>query len=252
MLAALIWAAQEHLIFFPQPAFESPRAPPGWSLERTVITTADGTRLSGVLARPPLARPALVIYFPGNAEEATAQAIEANRYGEHAVLLMNYRGYGESGGKHGERALVGDAIELFDWAARREDLDASRIAVHGRSLGSGVAVQLAAARPVKAVLLTSPFDSLVAVAGAHYPWLPTSLLLRHRFDSLSRAPRLRMPALVLIAQLDTIVGPAHSNRLADAWGGSVERLSFEGRHHNDLELDPRYTAAIREYLDRHL
>jgi uncharacterized protein len=248
----LIWATQESIIFFPQPAFRSPAAPPGWSLETVVVTAADGTRLRGVLAKPPVANPALVIYFAGNAEEATSQAVEANRYGERAVLLMNYRGYGESGGKPGERALVGDAIELFDWAVRRTDLDAKRIAVHGRSLGSGVAVQLAAARPVKAVLLTSPFDSLAAVAGAHYAWLPTTLLLRHRFDSLALAPTLHMPALILVGQSDTLVAPAHSNRLAEAWGGPVERLAFEGHGHNDLELDPRYGAAILDFLGRHL
>jgi uncharacterized protein len=205
-----------------------------------------------VLVKPPGPPRALVIYFPGNAEEATSQAAEANRYGERAVLLMNYRGYGESGGKPGERALVSDAIELHDWATRRTDIDPARVAVHGRSLGSGVAVQLAAARPVRAVLLTSPFESLAAMAGAHYPWLPTSLLLRHRFDSLSLAPGLRMPAIFLVAQRDTLVEPAHSHRLADAWGGPTQRLSFEGRGHNDLEIDPRYPAAILDFLDRHL
>jgi fermentation-respiration switch protein FrsA (DUF1100 family) len=248
----LIWATQESIIFFPQPAFRSPAAPPGWSLETVVVTAADGTRLAGVLALPPIDRPALVIYYPGNAEEATSQAVDANRYGDRAVLLMNYRGYGESGGKPGERALVGDAIELFDWAARRTDIDARRVAVHGRSLGTGVAVQLAAARPAKAILLTSPYDSLAAVGGAQYPWLPTSLLLRHRFDSLALAPTLHIPALVLVAQSDTLVAPTHSNRLADAWGGPVQRLSFEGRGHNDLELDPRYGTAILEFLGRHL
>lgn len=243
---------QEHLIFMPQPAFGTPSAPRGWRLEKVAITAADGTSIVGVLAKPPSANRALVIYFGGNAEETTSQAVEADRYGERAVLLMNYRGYGESGGKPGERALVGDAIELFDWAARRTDIDPARIAVHGRSLGSGVAVQLAAARPVKAMLLTSPFDTMVAVAGSHYPWLPASLLLRHRFDSLALAPTLHMPALFLVAQRDTLVAPAHSHRLAEAWAGPAERLSFEGRGHNDLELDARYRAAILDFLDRHL
>ena len=236
----------------PQPAFGAPSAPRGWSVEKVAITAGDGTSLSGVLAKPPIANPALVIYFGGNAEEATSQAVEANRYGERAVLLMNYRGYGDSGGKPGEQALVSDAIELYDWAAHRTDLDVARIAVHGRSLGSGVAVQLAAARPVKAMLLTSPFDSLFAVAGAHYPWLPTSLLLRHRFDSLALAPTLRMPALFLVAQRDTIIGPAHSHRLAEAWGGPTERVSFEGRGHNDLDLDARYGPVVIEFLKRNL
>ena len=251
-VAVLVWAAQEQLIFDRQPASGTPEGPRGWSLEQIAIDARDGTRITGVLARPPLAQAALVIYFPGNAQEATAQAAQADHYGERAVLLMNYRGYGTSGGKPGERALVGDAIEIYDWAARRTDIDASRIAAHGRSLGSGVAVQLAAARPLKAMVLTSPYDSLAAIARARYPWLPTSLMLRHRFDSLAIAPALRMPALILVAERDTLVAPAHSHRLAEAWGGPTERLAFAGRGHNDLEGDPRYLAAIRDFLDRHL
>ena len=99
----------------------------------------------------------------------TAYAREAERnYGRRAVLLVNYRGYGDSGGRPGEKALVADALALYDWVARRADLDAARICAHGRSLGTGVAVQLAAARPLKCVVLTSPFESLVAVGkGAH-------------------------------------------------------------------------------------
>jgi fermentation-respiration switch protein FrsA (DUF1100 family) len=251
-VAVLVWAAQEQLIFERQPVSGAPSAPRGWSLEQVAIDARDGTRLTGVLARPPLAKAALVIYFPGNAQEATSQAVEADHYGERAVLLMNYRGYGASGGKPGERSLVGDAIEVYDWAVRRTDIDASRIVAHGRSLGSGVAVQLAAARPLKAMLLTSPYDSLAAIAHARYPWLPTSLLLRHRFDSLAIAPSLRLPALFLVAERDTLVPPAHSQRLAEAWAGPTERLAFAGRGHNDLEGDPRYLAAIRDFLDRHL
>ena len=250
--AALVWGAQEYLIFQRQPAYGPPSAPRGWSLEKVSITARDGTRLVGVLAKPPVAKAALVIYFPGNAEEATSQAAQADRYGERAVLLMNYRGYGESGGKPGEQELVSDALEIHDWVARRADIDAARIAAHGRSLGSGVAVQLAASHPLKAILLTSPYDSLVAIARERYAWLPTSLLLRHRFDSLALAPDLRVPALFLVAEDDALVAPAHSHRLAEAWGGATERRAFSGHGHNDLDLDPRYRAAILDFLDRRL
>src|SRR5262249_50028501 len=157
----------------------------------------DGTRLAGLIALPPVANPPLVVYFGGNAEEATVYAGEAAQtYGQRAALFVNYRGYGASAGRPGEAALVSDGAEVYDWALQRNDVDTARIALHGRSLGTGVAVQVAAARPARCVILTSPFSSTVDVAKEFYPWLPVGLLLRHRFDSGARAPQLKIPALI--------------------------------------------------------
>lgn len=246
-----VWLMQDRLMFYPRPAGPTPPAPPGWRLEEVAFTTRDGTPLAGVLVRPSVAKPGVVLYFGGNAEEVTAFASNVPQtYGERAVLLMNYRGYGSSGGSPGETALVSDAIELFDWAVARKDLDAERIAVHGRSLGSGVAVQVAAAKPVRCVVLTSPFTSALDVAREIYPWLPVSMLMRHVFDSGAHAPKLRMPALILMGDADTLIPKKHSQRLAGLWGGAVEQESFAGFGHNDLDMNPRYHAAIRNFLER--
>lgn len=255
-MAAFLWLTQDSQIFFPQPLRGEATAPPGWTLEPVKIAAADGTPLAGVLLRPSGTDPSrpvpLLIHFGGNAEEATAYAAQAEHdYGRRAVLLVNYRGYGASGGRPGEKALVADAITLYDWAAARADLDRARICSHGRSLGTGVAIQLAAARPLRCVALTSPYESLVAVARTHFPWLPVGLLLRHRFDSLAAARDLRIPALVLYGAADTIIPAEHSERLADAWGGPVERVRLETSGHNDIDFDPRYRQALRAFLDRH-
>jgi uncharacterized protein len=210
----------------------------------------DGTMLVGVMTVPPIERAPLVVYFGGNAEEVTAYApLAAATYGERAVLLVNYRGYGYSEGKPSEAALVKDAVEIFDWALGRTDIDASRIALHGRSLGTGVAVQLAAARPARCVVLTSPFASALDVAKEVYPWLPVTWMLRHPFDSAVHAPRLRVPALFLMGENDTLIPKHHSERLAALWGGPAERVSFAGFGHNDLDMNPRYAAAIHAFLD---
>lgn len=252
-VAGLVWFAQESLIFFPRPATIDARAPEGWRMETVEFTAADGNRLGGVLLRPPLERAALVIYYGGNAEELTEGADALARdHGARALLLVNYRGYGRSQGRPAEKALVADALELFDWAAKQPGIDPQRIAVHGRSLGSGIAVRVAAARPVRCVVLTSPFASALDVAREIYPWLPVSWLLRHPFDSGAVAPKVTAPLLVIAADEDMIIKPHHSERLASLWGGRVERASLAGFGHNDLHLTPRYAAAIREFLDREL
>ena len=252
-ITGLVWLAQEGLMFHPRPVMGTVKAPTGWKLEAVEVNARDGTRLAGVLVLPPVERAPLVIYFGGNAEEVTESAAAAAQdYGERAVLLVNYRGYGRSQGKPGEKALVADALELHDWAVRHRSIDAARVAVHGRSLGSGVAVQLAAARPVRCVILTSPFGSALDVARELYFWLPVSLLMRHPFDSASAAGAIKAPLLVVVGADDNIIPPRHSERLAAAWGGKVERVSFAGFGHNDLQVNPGYAAAVRAFLDANL
>ena len=250
-IVAVAWLAQESLLFYPRPVLGPHSAPPGWKLEEVSFRARDGTSLEGVLVVPPVERAPLVIYYGGNAEEVTAFARDASAaYGPRAVLLMNYRGYGRSGGKPGEKALVADAVEIFDWASRRADIDSSRIALHGRSLGSGVAVQVAAARPPRCVILTSPFSSARAVAAGIYPWLPVGLLLRHPFDSAALAPKLAMPVLILMADADELIPKRQSEHLAQLWAGPVQTQSFEGFGHNDIALSPRYASTILEFLAR--
>ena len=252
-IVVVVWFVQERLLFYPQAVTIAPRAPAGWRMEEVAFTTRDGTRLGGVLLLPAASRPALVIYLGGNAEEVTGFAHAAREtYGERALLLVNYRGYGASEGKPTETGLVSDAIELYDWARAHAGIDPARIALHGRSLGSGVAVQLAAARPVRCVILTTPFESALDVAKEVYPWLPVSLLMRHPFDSARRAPGIHVPALVLTGSADTLIPKHHADRLAAAWGGPVEHVTFEGFGHNDIDLSPRYAPAIQTFLDRRL
>lgn len=247
----LVWLAQDRMLFFPQPPGKPATAPAGWLLEQVSFDTRDGTRLSGLLAVPPISRPPLLIYYGGNAEEVTAYAASAaDDYGNRAVLLVNYRGYGRSSGRPSEAALVSDALEIFDWAVNLGSIDADRVAIHGVSLGTGVAVQVAAARPVRCVVLTSPFASVREVARERFRWLPVDLLLRHPFDSGLRAPTVKAPALVLVGEADTLIPPHHSARLASLWGGPVERVGFPGFEHNGLQLHPGYAEAIRAFLNR--
>ena len=250
-VAVLVWLRQDGVIFYPQPAPGIVKVASGWHVETVALAMRDGVRIAGILVSPGKSRAPLVIYFGGNAQEATSFApVAPELYGERAVLLLNYRGYGASEGQPGETALVADAMEIFDWAARRADVDASRIALHGVSLGTGIAVQLAAARPARCVVLTSPYTSMLDLGRERFPWLPVAWLLRHPFDSLARAPKVTAPLLVLVGGADTLIEPRHSHRLAAAWGGPVQLATFEGFGHNDIDLNPGYARAIREFLDR--
>ena len=250
-LSALLYFAQDRLIFLRQPAPNSPPRATDLTISEVNIATFDGLSLRGWLARSSAAsqeRLPLAIYFGGNAEEVSTITGLTSRIPGWSVLAVNYRGYGGNAGEPSERALYADALSVYDWAANRADVAPARIAAIGRSLGSGVAVYLAAERKLARVVLVTPFDSLRAVAQHHYPYLPVSLLLRHPFDSIGHAPRISTPMLVIAAQRDSIVPSAHSRALFEQWRGPKTWREFSGADHNDLDADPGYWDTIATYL----
>lgn len=241
----LAFLLQDRLIFYPRPLSEAERRdirerlPKG---QNVFAQAADGTRLHAWHVAGPAGAP-LVLYFGGNAEEVSWMLGEAAASGV-GWLLVDYRGYGASEGSPGEAALAADALVWYDRFSPR----AKKIIVFGRSLGSGVAVRLAAERAVDAVVLVTPFDSLVAVGRRHYPFLPVSLLLRHRFDSLALAPKMTAPLLCVVAMRDSIIPPEHAKLLYDAWGGPKRWVPLEEAGHNTVDAHPNYWRSISTFL----
>ena len=247
-----LYLLQEQLIFLTRPLADADRYAAGVLPGATEVEMVahDGTRLHGWLRHTAgeTASPGLVIYFGGNAEEVSGQMHDAPMLAPWSVAAFNYRGYGLSEGRPSEAALVADALAIYDRLAARDDVDPNRIVVLGRSLGSGVAVQLAASRPVRAVVLVSPFDSLRSIAGKQYPFVPVSLLLEHPFDSLARAPEIEAPLLVIAGERDRLIPPAFSRRLHDAWAGPKRWVLLPEADHNDIDTGPGYWPPMREFL----
>ncbi len=250
-ISALLYFTQDRLIFLRQPAPVLPPHGAGLAIGEVDIATGDGLSLHGWLARPVAAgvgRLPLVIYFGGNAEEVSYMAGLAAHFPGWSLLAVNYRGYGGNAGEPSERSLFADALAVYDWAANRADVSPASIVAVGRSLGSGVAVYLAAERSLAGVVLVTPYDSLRAVAQYHYPYLPVALLLKHPFDSVGRAPRISTPLLVLAAQRDTIVPPGHARALFAKWSGPKIWREIGGAGHNDLDADPGYWGEMAAFL----
>jgi len=234
---------QDRLVFQPQPVPESARALIAERAKSIFIEARDGTRLHAWhLEGWPL-----VLYFGGNAEEVSwmLPRVARNAPGT-GWLLVDYRGYGSSEGTPSQEALVKDAAQWYGVA--REKLGARKIVLFGRSLGTGVVVQLAAASEVDRVILVAPYDSLTSVARHHYPYLPVSWMLRHPFDSLGQAPGIAAPLLCLVAGRDEVIPIVHSKRLFEAWKGSKRWVELDGAGHNSTDDEPAFWQAIREFL----
>jgi hypothetical protein len=251
-LCAVLYLLQERLIFLRAPLTDAARQAaarlPG--TEEILVAAEDGTQLHGWLRHTVEDTQArgLVLYFGGNAEEVSGQLDDALQFAPWSFATFNYRGYGLSGGRPTETSLVADARVIYDWFAMQDGIDPKRIVVFGRSLGSGVAVQLAASRPVFGTVLVSPFDSLQSIASRQYPFVPVSLLLKHPFDSLAHAPGIRSPVLMVASEADRIVPLDLSRRLHDAWAGPKRWVSIPDAGHNDLHVRRDYWRAIREFL----
>lgn len=248
----LIYVAQDRLIYFPQRLDERvalgvqrlyPRS------EAFELSTDVGVRLRGWLIDGPAQYPwPLVIYFGGNAEELSWLVPEFSRVPDWAALLVNYRGYGLSEGRPSETNLYRDALALYDQVTRRSEIESKLVVVMGRSLGTGVATYLASQRPVAGVVLISPYDSLVQVGREAYPFLPVGLLLRQRFDSISRAPSIHAPLLALVAARDEIVRPERSRELVQSWAGPTRLEMFGDVDHNSIQSHPEYWKSIMVFL----
>jgi len=238
VLCAWVFVTQRGQIYFPTPVSEAPGA-------RTLWVESQGERIK-VWTVPRRGERAL-LYFGGNAEDVASDVGEfARAFPDRSLYLVNYRGYGGSSGLPSEAGLVADALAVFDHVQAQH----SSVAVVGRSLGSGVAVQLAAARPVERLVLVTPYDSLVNVARGYFRWLPVGLLMRDRYESARRASKVSVPVLLVIAGEDEIIPRARSEALAAAFGtGRARVVVAPGVGHNTLDLSPQYLGSVRAFLD---
>lgn len=256
----LAWRFQERLAF---PGPSAPLPPPADEglPDGTVATviTSDGVTLRGWYLPPnpapdPGHRAAALIWFYGNMETVAgiAPILRAFRPAGTGVLVLDYRGYGQSEGRATEDGLYRDAEAAWAFLVNRPEVDSTRIAVYGRSLGSAVALYLATERPVRAVVLDSPFSSGRDMAETHYAILPTRLL-RLRLNNVGRAERLTAPLLV-VHGADDQVAPVWMGRTVATVGRAEEFVVLEGSGHNDTYLvgGQPYREKVHAFLARHL
>jgi uncharacterized protein len=247
-LPLVVYLLQDRLLFQPYPLHESQRAEirKRYPAVEEVFIEADGVKLHAWHVKAQPGAP-LILYFGGNAEDVSWMIDDARSQAPGVGwLLVSYRGYGASEGAPTAAAIGADALQWHDYAAK--ELKPAKIFAFGRSLGSGAAVRLAAERPLSGVVLVTPFDSLASVAKRYYWYLPVDLLLRHRFDSVDLAPKIRAPLLCLAAERDEVIPPDHARRLFDAWAGPKQWVLLAGAGHNSTDGVPEFWRAVTAFL----
>ena len=249
-VAALLYVAQRGLMYFPDTARIAPAALGLPGAEDILLDTADGERVVAWHVPPRNERP-VVIYLHGNGGALSHRAgrFRALTDDGTGLVAVDYRGYGGSTGHPTEAGLAIDAETAYAFAAAR--YPAERIAIWGESLGTGVAVALAARRPAGRLVLEAPFTAAVDLAARQYPFLPVHWLMKDQFRSDLRIGAVMAPLLILHGGRDPIVPIAYGERLFALANEPKRFVRFPEGEHEDLDQFGAL-AAVKAFLNERL
>jgi fermentation-respiration switch protein FrsA (DUF1100 family) len=243
LIVLTAYALQRRLTYFPDTQRISPASVNLADVEERTLHTPDGESVLVWYGRAKPGFPTL-LYFHGNAGSFEFRQERIRRYMARGLgmYMMTYRGFGGSTGTPSEKAIVADAHLAYD-SLVAEGVKPEDIIVYGESLGSGVAVQLAADRRVGGVMLDAPYTSLVDVAESVYPYLPARWLMTDRFESMAYVGRVHAPLLILHGDRDEVVPVAMGKAVFAAANEPKTLRVLEGAGHSDHWNFGSYEAA---------
>ncbi|HEY4079355.1 MAG TPA: alpha/beta fold hydrolase [Burkholderiaceae bacterium] len=250
VLGVLPYAFQRQLIF-PASKKQLVLESPHHHIEALTIAV-NGKLLRGYLARPHGHQQAAngLLYFNGRRENPTSIFRVLEHMPNHEVLCFYQRGLGLGWAKPGEAQLVADACAVLDWWTQERALPLERITIGGRSLGSGIAVQVAAQRAIQRLVLISPHDRLISAIRVIVPGMP-AWWLKDRFESIAHMPRVNCPCLLVIGDHDRTIPVAVSRALFAGWPGALDEHLVPGGNHRGLLKRGDVQRVVGEFVSGH-
>lgn len=245
-IVGLMYLAQRALMYFPETARTAPAEAGFPEARETVLTSSDNVRLI-VWHVPPKENKPVFLYFHGNGGSLRYRVSRFKNLTSDGsgLVALSYRGFGGSSGSPSEEGLLADADAAYAYA--RAQYPAAKLVVWGESLGTGVAVALAAKSKVDALILEAPFTSTADIAFSAYPFIPVSLLMKDQFHSDTRIGKVKAPLLILHGQRDNIVPFAYGRRLFEMAPQPKQFVSFPLGEHENLDAHGAQ-AAVKEFL----
>jgi hypothetical protein len=243
-LAATMYFAQRSLMYFPDTAHVLPAAAGLPEAEEVPLTAADGLRIAAWHVPPRDGKP-VILYFHGNGGALRFRVERFRRLIADGIglLALEYRGYGGLAGSPSEPGLIADGEVAYRFATARYPV--RQVVLWGESLGSGVAVAVAAEHPVGRVILEAAFTSAVAVGARHYWYLPVSLLMKDQFRSDTRIGKITAPLMIMHGVHDRVVPYAMGEQLFDLANQPKHLVRFLDGGHEDLDGNGALDAVGR-------
>ncbi len=250
LIALFMFLQQRNLQYHPSNKGYAPSALGLDNVSEVTIATPDGEKLAAWYVEAEKDYPT-ILFFHGNAGEISDRSDRLAYYREQGfgALFVSYRGYGTSSGSISEKGFITDALAAHDWLTGR-NVNPEQILLVGESLGTGVAVQLAAQRKVAAIALEAPYTSVADVAASIYWWLPVRLLLKDTFHSRDHIARITAPVLIQHGDADGIIPVDHGHRLFAMANEPKELVIIPGAGHEAIqqpEVWERALAFFREH-----
>jgi uncharacterized protein len=232
-LVALMYVTQRGLMYFPETLRTAPADAGLAEAEELTLDTADGARVI-VWHIPPRGDGPVWLYFHGN---GGALRYRVDRFRQltaqgEGLVALSYRGYAGSTGRPTEAGLIADAHVAYDFAVKR--YGAERIVLWGESLGGGVALALAAERPVSRIVLEAPFLSAVAIAAGVYPYVPVRWLMKDQYRSDLHVAKVTAPVLVMHGERDNVVPIVSGEQLYKLITSPKRFVRLAGAGHENL------------------
>jgi uncharacterized protein len=246
-LAAILYFAQRSLMYFPETIHTTPAEAGLPEAAEVTLTASDGERLIAWHVPPGEAKP-VILYFHGNGGALRYRVERFRKFiaDGFGLVAVEYRGYGGSSGSPSEAGLIADAEATYAFAAAH--YPAQRLVLWGESLGSNLAVVLAAEKPVGRVILEAPFTSAAAVASTRYWYLPVRLLMKDQYRSDERIGNVSAPVLILHGVQDRTVPFGMGERMFDLTKARKHIVRFVDGGHEDLDMHGAL-HAVRRFLE---
>jgi len=233
LLALIVPYLQQRLMYFPDPVHFTPAQAGLSGVAEKAIVTPDGARVLAWYGRAKPGQPT-ILYFHGNAGSLETRSERIKKYMARGlgIFMMTYRGFGGSSGVPSEAANVADAVLAYD-ALGKLGVASNDIILYGESLGTGVAVQVAAARPAAGLVLDAPYTSMVDLAALHHPYIPGRWFMTDRYETRRHIKDVHIPLLILHGEKDDIVPVAMGREIFGLANGPKTLKTFPGAHHDD-------------------
>lgn len=230
-----LYLTQRQLIYFPDHSLPSPADSDVPDMQVVTLQTEDNLTLTAWYHPSKHAQFPTLVYFHGNAGNIGHRGIIVMPFLKegYGILLVTYRGYSRNPGTPSEDGLYQDARAALHFL-QSQDIPNSCIVLYGESIGTAVAIQMAAEYPVGALILQSPFTSLSEIGQFHYPIFPVKWLLKDTFNSLVKVKQIHVPTLVIYGKNDDIIPPEFSIRLFEAIPSLKQIRAVSHTGHNDL------------------
>jgi uncharacterized protein len=217
--------------------------------EEVFLKTSDGEEISALFYSGK--REDVILYFHGNAGDLSSWQFVSDDFTslDYSFFILDFRGYGKSSGVISEEGFYNDAEAAYQYLITVKKIKPENILIYGRSIGSGVAVELAARHKTKALMLEAPYSSLRTLAREKAPYVFPQFWLKYHFNSIAKINRVQCPILFIHGSKDTLIPAQHSRKLTEAFSGQKQLLIIDGGSHNDLRMFESYHNGLKKFLE---